>query len=185
MLYNKKPRQYVKGIMEGSGEMGKTAGMRAFYKHYSQKEVDTKIREGRDDLLRIMQSEHKMLNQKIDVLDIKIEALEVKLETKIDALEVKLETKIDALEVKLETKIDALEGRMDGIEKRIDGIDKRMDGFDKRMDGFDKRMDKMEKHMGVLTFQIVSMKKWAIGLFMAFLFALLALAAPFYMYVFL
>ena len=122
--------------------MGRTAESRAYFKHFWQKEVDSKIRESRDDLLLIMQAEHKQLN----------------------------------------TKIDALGSRLDS---RIDGLDKRMDGLDKRFDGLDARMGRMEIRMEEQTFQIVSMKKWAIGLFLAVLLAIVALAAPIYITMFL
>ena len=128
--------------------MSRSAEARALFKHLKHKDVDSKIRESRDDLLLIMQSEHRQLNLKIDNLDSRID-------TRIDALE----SRIDALESKIDTRIDALESRIDGL---------------------DKRMDRMENRMDEMTFQIVSMKKWAIGLFLAVLLAIIALAAPVY-----
>ena len=128
--------------------MGRSAEARALFKHIRHKDVDLKIKESRDDLLLIMQSEHRQLN------------------LKIDNLESRIDTRIDALESRIDTRIDALESRMDGL--------------DKRMDGFDKRMDRMENRMDDQTSQIVSMKKWAIGLCLAVILAIIALAAPIY-----
>ena len=129
--------------------MSRTAGMRAYFKHNGHRDIDAKIRQSRDDLLLIMQSEHKQLISKIDALEIR------------------------------------LDSRIDGLEIRIDGLDKRIDGLDKRMDGFDIRMGRMENRMDEQTFQIVSMKKWAIGLFLVVLLAIIALAAPIYISIFL
>ena len=116
--------------------------MRAYFKHNGHKDIDAKIRQSRDDLLLIMQSEHKQLISKVDALEIR-------------------------------------------LDSRIDGLEARIDGLDKRMDGFDIRMGRMENRMDEQTFQIVSMKKWAIGLFLAVLLAIIALAAPIYISMFL
>ena len=142
--------------------MSRTAEKRAYFKNLGYNVIDTKIRQSRDDLLLIMQSEHKQLA------------------SKIDAHAVRLDSRIDGLELKIDAHAMRLDSRIDGLEERMDGFDKRMDGFDKRMDGFDKRMGRMENRMDEQTFQIVSMKKWAIGLFLAILLVLIALVAPFY-----
>ena len=158
--------------------MSKSAEARAIFKHLRHRDVDSKIKESRDDLLLIMQSEHKHLNLKIDNLeskvDAKFDALESKVDARIDALESKVDARIDALESKVDARIDALESR----------IDLRIDGLEARVDGLDKRMDRMEHRMEEQTFQIVSMKKWAIGLFVAVLLSIMALAAPIYISMF-
>ena len=126
--------------------MSRTGEARAYFKHIWQKDVDSKIRESRNDLLLIMQSEHKQLD-----------------------------LKIDTFKSSIDLRIDALESRLDS----------RIDGLEKRIDGLDVRMDRMENRMEEQTFQIVSMKKWAIGLFLTVLLAIMALAAPIYITMFL
>ena len=44
--------------------MGRTAEARAIYKHLRHRDVDSKIKESRDGLLLIMQSEHRQLGIK-------------------------------------------------------------------------------------------------------------------------
>ena len=139
--------------------MSRTAEARAYFKHFWQKDVNSNIRESFNDLLLIMQSEHKQLS------------------TKMDAHKSSIDARIDALQQKIETRVEALDSRIDGLEKR-------MDGLEKRMDGFEVRMDRMENRMEEQTYQIVSMKKWAIGLFLAVLLAITALAAPIYITMF-
>ena len=69
-----------------------------FRSYFVQKDVNARIKESRDDLLHIMQSEHK-----------------------------RLEEKMDSEHKRLESKIDNLEKRMDGLEARMDRMETRID----------------------------------------------------------
>ena len=93
--------------------------------HFAQKDVESKIKASRDDMLVIMQSEHKRLDEKID-------GVEKRLNERIDGVEKWLDEKIDGVEFRLGSKID----------------------------------------------QILSMKKWAVGMFVTIMLAIAALAAP-------
>ena len=150
--------------------MSRSAEARALFKHIKYKDVDSKIRESREDLLLVMQSEHKQL-------DLKINNLESTVNTRIDSLESTVNARIDSLE-------STVNARIDSLVTRIDSIDKRLDGFEMRMDRMETRMDRMEKRMEEQTFQIVSMKKWAVGLFLAVVLSMAALLAPIYISLF-
>ena len=128
-----------------------------FSRHFAQKDVESKIRASRDDLLIIMQSEHKRLEEKINI--------SVK----------RLEDKIDISVKRLEDKIDGVEKRIGGVEKRIDGVEKRIDDVEKRLDV---KIDGVEQRLGSKIDQVLSMKKWAVGMFVTIMLAIAALAAP-------
>ena len=132
--------------------MNRSAEAWALFKHLRHRDVDTKIKQSRDDLLLIMQSEHRQL-------DLKIDNLRPVFDARTDALESRIDARFDALESKQNMRFDALEGRMDGFDRRMDRVDDRMD---------------------VLILQVVSMKKWAFGLFMVVLIAIIGLVAPIY-----
>ncbi|MGX9785575.1 hypothetical protein [Janthinobacterium lividum] len=68
--------------------------------------------------------EIKLVAQKVDTqagaLELKIGALELRLDTRIDALERKFNTRLDALEQKFDTKLEALEQKLDARLERLD-----------------------------------------------------------------
>ncbi|PHV19585.1 hypothetical protein CSQ92_25960 [Janthinobacterium sp. BJB446] len=75
-------------------------------------------------LERNLLGEIKLVAQKIDTqagaLELKIGALELRLDTRIDALERKFNTRLDALEQKFDTKLEALEQKLDARLERLD-----------------------------------------------------------------
>ena len=114
-----------------------------FSRHMAQMDVESKIRASHDNLLVVMQSEHRRLEEKIDY-------------------SVRM----------LNDKIDGVEKRIDGVEKRLDA---KIDGVEKRLDA---KIDGVEKRLETKIDQILSMKKWAIGMFVTIMLAIAALAAP-------
>ena len=71
------------------------------------------------------------VNTRVDGLEVKMDALELKLDTRIDALEHKFDTKADALEQKFDARIDALEQKFDA---RFDSTEQKFDARLERMD---------------------------------------------------
>ena len=60
------------------------------------------------------------VNTRVDGLELKMDALERKLDTRIDALEHKFDTKVDALEQKFDARFDSTEQKFDARLERMD-----------------------------------------------------------------
>ena len=114
-----------------------------FQNHFAQKDIDTRISKSRDDIMQVMQLEHRSLDTKIDTFYRMLDA-------KIDANTKMLNEKIDFNTQILNAKIDAIDKRIDKVESRIDKL-----------------------HV-----EMISMKKWAIGMFITVLLAIALLAIP-------
>ena len=71
------------------------------------------------------------VNTRVDGLELKMDAMELKLDTRIDALEHKFDTKAEALEQKFDARIDALEQKFDA---RFDSTEQKFDARLERMD---------------------------------------------------
>ena len=125
-----------------------------FSRHFAQREVESKIKASRDDMLVIMQSEHKRL-------EVQIVGSERRLDEKIDSVEKRLEAKIDGVEKRLVAHIRRLDEKIDGVENRLD-----------------EKIDGVEYRLGSKIDQVLSMKKWAVGMFVTIMLAIVALAAP-------
>ena len=110
-----------------------------FHTLMSRRDIDARIRESRDGLMAVMQSEHK-----------------------------RLETKIDSSVHRLESKIDV----------SIQMQDKRFAGLETRMDKMETRIDRMETRMDGIHVELLSMKKWTIGLMVGVFLAITGLAVP-------
>ena len=136
--------------------------------------VKERVKASGDILLHTMQSEHRRLDGAIQVLDGKIAALDDKiaaLDKKIDATALALDKKIDATALALDKKIDAtalaLDKKIDATALALgDRITALAAENGARFNSLDARMDKMHA-------EILSMKKWTIGLFAT---AMLAIA---------
>lgn len=77
--------------------------------------------------------------------------IEKDLSNKIDASEIKLETKLDKSVGGLNIKIEKLEIRMEGLETRMTGVEKRMDRLEEKMErGFDKLYSAMKWFAGTI-----------------------------------
>lgn len=79
--------------------------------------------------------EIKLVAQKIDTqagaLELKIGALELRLDTRIDALERKFNTRLDALEQKFDAKLEALEQKFD---TKLEALEQKLDARLERLD---------------------------------------------------
>ena len=115
-----------------------------------QSYIDSRIKVSKDDLLHVMQVEHRNFENNLNAIDKKIDKVEQDLGDRID----KLEVRIDKVEQNLGARIDKVEIRIDKVELNLN-----------------KRID-------VVHIELVSMKKWAIGMFIAVLAAIAALAVP-------
>ena len=86
------------------------------------------------------------VNTRVDGLELKMDALELKLDTRIDALEHKFDTKADALEQKFDARIDALEQK---IDTRTVALEQKFDArFDSTEQKFDARLERMDLRHG-------------------------------------
>ena len=97
-------------------------------------------------LERNLLGEIKLVAQKVDTqagaLELKIGALELRLDTRIDALELRLDTRIDALEHKFNTRLDALEQKFDAkLEALEQKFDTKLEALEQKLDARLERMD--------------------------------------------
>ena len=60
-----------------------------------------------------------MMDQKLDVINVRMDTMENKLDAKIDSVENKLSAEINAVENKLEAELNALDDRLSGEIKKI------------------------------------------------------------------
>ena len=104
-----------------------------FKKYFAQRDAESKAKASLDDMfIFLMQSEHKRLEQKIDISVIRLEEKIIGVDLKIDGVEKRLDAKIDGVETRLVSKID----------------------------------------------QVLSMKKWVVGIFVTIMLGFAMLAAP-------
>lgn len=101
-------------------------------------------------LERNLLGEIKLVAQSVDTrvgaLGVKIDALELKLDSRIDTLELKLDSRIDALEQKFDSRIDALEQKFD---TRFDNSEQKFDArFDNSEQKFDARLERLDLRQG-------------------------------------
>ena len=77
----------------------------------THRDIDSRIKASRDDMLHIMQSEHRYLEVRISAVENEIKSVEKNLGARIDSVEKNLEGKID----KLDSRIDKLDSRIDTL----------------------------------------------------------------------
>ena len=118
--------------------------------HMVQNYIDSRIKAGRDDLLYIMQLEHRNFENELKTID-----------KKIDKLEQDLGRRIDKLEQDLGRRIDKVDTRIDKVELNLGG-----------------RIDKVDIRIDMVHLELISMKKWVIGMSITVLAAIAALAVP-------
>ena len=87
--------------------------------------------------------------------------VESKIRTSHDGLLIVMQSEHKRLEDKIDYSVKMLNDKIDGVEKRLEV---KIDGVEKRLDA---KID-----------QILSMKKWAVGMFVTIMLAIAALAAP-------
>ena len=124
-----------------------------FQSFLAQKDVDSRIKASKEEMVHIMQSEHRALQSEHRALQAEHRNLEnsiIALDKKIDKVELNLNARIDKVEQNLNARIDKLETRIDKVDERIDKV-----------------------HI-----EIISMKKWAIGMFIGVILTIAALAIP-------
>lgn len=71
------------------------------------------------------------VDTKLGALELKIGALELRLDTRIDALERKFNTRLDALEQKFDAKLEALEQKFD---TKLEALEQKLDARLERLD---------------------------------------------------
>jgi hypothetical protein len=88
------------------------------------------VLEGHDTLFKEIQDTREELGEKINLVDLKVETLNKKIDgvdanlnQKIDSVEEKLDRKIDGVEERLNQKIDSVEEKLD---RKIDGVEERL-----------------------------------------------------------
>ena len=115
-----------------------------FQKYIVDRDVDSRIKSSRDDMLRIMRADIKALDAKVDgnfeVLISKIEVLDAKVDSNFEVLN----SKIDTLAASTQAEFKVIDTKIERLDDRIT--------------------------------QVISMRKWAVGMFVVIL---LAIAAPY------
>jgi DNA repair exonuclease SbcCD ATPase subunit len=87
------------------------------------------------------------LDARIDALEQRLDALEQRLDAKIDALEQRLDAKIDALDRKVDRKIDALDRKLTRkLDTKIGALERKMD---KKFDVMSVQLGLIAKHLGL------------------------------------
>ena len=94
--------------------MSNTSQAIDFQKYIFDKDVDTRIKSSRDDMLKIMQADIKELHADIKALDAKVDRNNEVLNVKVDSNFEVLNAKIDSLAVGTQTGFKAIE---DSIKK--------------------------------------------------------------------
>ena len=138
-----------------------------FQKYIVDKDVDSRIKPSRDDMLRIMQADIKALDAKVDknfeVLNSKIEVLDAK----IDGLAASTRADIKALDAKVDSNFEILNSKIEVLDAKIDGLASSTRADIKVLDTKIERLDDR------IT-QVISMRKWAVGMFVVILLAVVA-----------
>ena len=126
-----------------------------FQKYIVDKDVDSRIKSSRDDMLKIMQADVMALDAKVDknfeVLNSKIDSNFEILNSKIDSNFEILNSKIEVLDAKVDSLSTSTRAEFKVIDTKIERLDDRIT-------------------------QVISMRKWAVGMFVVIL---LAIAAPY------
>ena len=103
-----------------------------FHKHIVNKDIDSRIKKSRDDTLKIIQADIKVLDSKVD--------------SNYELLDSKIDKNFEVLDSKIEKNFDVLNTKIGRLDDKIDNV--------------------------------VSMKKWVVGIFVTILLAVAALAVP-------
>ena len=116
-----------------------------FHKHIVNKDIDSRIKKSRDDTLKIIQADIKVLDPKVDKLDESVRADIKVLDSKVDNKFEVLDSRIDKLDAKVGKNFEVLDSKIGRLDDKIDNV--------------------------------VSMKKWVVGMFVTILLAVAALVA--------
>ena len=125
-----------------------------FQEHLYNKDIDSRIKSSRDDTLKIIQADIKVVDSKVD-----------------NNFEV-LCSKIDKLDESVRADIKVLDSKVDG---NFEVLDAKVDN------NFEVLNTKIDKNFEVLNTKIddaISMKKWVVGILITILLAIVIQIAP-------
>ena len=143
-----------------------------FQEHLFNKDIDSRIKSSRDDTLKIIQADIKVVGSKIDKLDESVRADIKVLDSKVDGNFELLDAKIDNNFELLNAKIDKLD---ESVRADIKVLDSKVDN------NFDVLNTKIDKNFEVLNTKIdgaVNMRKWVVGILITILLAIVIQIAP-------
>ena len=132
-----------------------------FQEHLFNKDIDSRIKSSRDDTLKIIQADIKVVDSKIDKLDESVRA-------DIKVLDSKVDSNFELLDAKIDNNFEVLNAKIDKLDESVRVDIKVID-------------TKIDKNFEVLITKIdgaVSIRKWVVGMFITVLLGVAALVVP-------
>ena len=140
-----------------------------FQEHLLNRDIDSRIKASRDDTLKIIQADIKVLDAKVDnnfeLLDAKIDSNFEALNSKVDKLDESIRADIKVLDAKVDNNFEVLCAKIEVLDAKVDNLAEVIKSDNKRL------VDKIN--------DAVSSRKWIVGMFVTILLAIAALAATF------
>ena len=121
-----------------------------FQEHLINKDIDSRIKSSRDDTLKIIQADIKVLDAKVD------NNFEV-LSSKIDKLDESVRADIKVLDAKVDKNFEVLNTKVETLDTKVD----------KNFELLNAKFD-----------NAISMRKWIVGMFITVLLGVAALVGP-------